>query len=310
MTSFSRKTKTNGKPSALHSLMAIVTSHGKRAYRRRRSANCGTTPQCASTLRKLRGRHATDGVSWLRPVIALAAIFLGTSDAFSGAIHNRPGADRIGGPSLHVRPTTPEELALAAGAPPDVTEPWDDYTWRAPDGHLWHTISGYSWRRVEFGPLHTNQPLSVVVPYIDYARALNFAVDFHHVGNELQINAFRVLSPVQLLYYVFPDDHGKEYIQLVGHLPAGNYTIAAKFFDLKSRTKLSDFDFANFRANPLGFDLPLAESLQITAQRIAFQVVPEPSSALALCLGLVPLIQRRHARPDRMRPYRGPVAKE
>jgi hypothetical protein len=258
----------------------------------------------------------------------LAALLAGTSAAYSGVIGPddlnlvRPSADFLGvrrhdASQVYVRSSTAAELSVGAGEP-SVAIPergYIDYTWRTSDGDLWHTIPQVIpyLRPPVLEPLHADQPLSIVVPFIDYRRALNFAIDFRQVGNEFQIDAFRVISWMQTKESRGPEDQRKEYINLLGELPAGNYTVAARFFDLTLEKipagndevgfglfdrqrpgSLWNVDFADFRANPLGFQLPAGASLQITAQRAAFRVVPEPSSlALALCLASAPLIQRR-----------------
>ncbi len=181
--------------------------------------------------------------------------------------------------SLHVRRSRPVELSVQeSGEPAGIL--FGDSTWQTSDRYLWHTqtydtdLLGRIADRFS-----SDTSLTIAVPFVDYSRSLDFAVNQRLIGNEFQIDVFAVFPTWRLANFIFPQDESKEYLQLVDPLPSGHYSVAARYFQVANLGRRdADIDFARFMQDPIGYQLPLSTSLTVIVQRASFQVLPEPST--------------------------------
>jgi hypothetical protein len=207
--------------------------------------------------------------------------------------------------AIRVRPSNTLELAVRNHVNPTYSEiDGGRIVWKIPSGILWQAKStriGYQHRPIndsgdasKASAFDLGTPLSIIVPFFDYSRAVHFAIEEQLVGHQIYIDAYEVLPSLFTLEHRFPEDQGKEYINIVDSLRPGRYDVVARFFSIKlgdwTPPDESAIDFAEFRQSPLQYKLPIGASLQSTMRTGSFVVVPEPSTIafigiLAISLG-------------------------
>lgn len=125
--------------------------------------------------------------------------------------------------------------------------------------------------------LTENDLLTIAVPMFAEPGMLgDFGVRFTRRGNELLLEGFRVWSGGITGTLYGPS----EYLEPIGSLPGGEYTLTVRKFSVVDFAGTVDFEA--FRADPEGYALSQDKALSVAEQTLEFTVVPEPVGVFGL----------------------------
>ena len=140
---------------------------------------------------------------------------------------------------------------------------------------------GLLWRLTDQSDIVTDlvasnrDEISVAVPMIDYSRKIELAVEFQQQEQQLSVDAFVINPGFITMDYRFPEDVPKEFVQPLGSLAAGDYSLTARLFELSpdfSSFDVGEIDFEQFRQDPLGYDVPQGYIREMTEEQVAFTI--------------------------------------